>query len=384
MFNKEKFDSGFLTQSRFRRIDPDNKKYYDSFIKPYLKFTNHPLIFESDFGLNFKRPRQEKNVFFFPYILINSKIKSYHHKFLENPPQINVFLRDLSKTFFIDNAIEKYSNTLKNRFFQVNYLHSYVDKISSKLEGNFFFICGGYRDKGELFKRFRENGIKTVEIQHGFISPGNPVYNYPHDEYNHIKEYLPDYLLTYGQYWSNQVTSPKKVISVGNPLLNQLVDDFKNLPVLHKTILIISQGNITSKLVDIAIFLSKTFPKYSIFFKLHPVEITFKKRYEALYHYENIKIIKHDDVYKLIGSCDIIIGYNSTVLFESIAFKNKRILILNNNSVPDGIGYKFSTNEELRNAILDSNLGYPTVDSKYYWEPNWEKHFSSFLKEIKN
>jgi CDP-glycerol glycerophosphotransferase (TagB/SpsB family) len=132
-------------------------------------------------------------------------------------------------------------------------------------------------------------------------------------------------------------------------------------------------------MVKIATYLSKEFPERTIIFKLHPGEVPFKERYEELEQYENIKIKTYDNIYELIASTKIIVGYYSTTLFEAMAYSSKRIFVFQNDLIPDSIGYKFSECKELRDAILNTKLGYSTADSSYFWEPDWESRIAEFL-----
>jgi CDP-glycerol glycerophosphotransferase (TagB/SpsB family) len=173
------------------------------------------------------------------------------------------------------------------------------------------------------------------------------------------------------------------VITVGNPSFNAAIKNIeKDYAPLHKSILIISQGTVTPVMVDITKYLSKALPQYTIIFKLHPGEVPFTLRYEELKKYHNVQIKTYENIYELIAQSEIIVGYYSTSLFEAVAFKDKRIFIVDNDMIPDSLGYKFSGNEELCDAILDEDAGYPSADPSYFWEPNWEEKISSFLTKI--
>jgi hypothetical protein len=198
-----------------------------------------------------------------------------------------------------------------------------------------------------------------------------------------MKEYLPDYYLTFGKYWGEQIQTPSTIVPVGNPTLNKSVDDLqKEVSPQSNSILVVSQGTVTQKMVKIAKYLSQALPKHTIIFKLHPGEVPFTHRYEDLKKYHNVQIRTYDNIYELIASSEIIVGYNSTTLFEAVAFGGKRIFILNNDMIPDSLGYKFSNCEELCDAILDGESGYPSAQPSYFWESDWETNIASFLKSL--
>ena len=100
--------------------------------------------------------------------------------------------------------------------------------------------------------------------------------------------------------------------------------------------------------------------------------------------YSNIEIIGNYNIYELIAKSNIIIGYNSTTLFEALKFPEKRIFILKNDDIPDEIGYKFSSVDELIEAIKDDTKGYPKVNPEYFWASNWKERFRNFMKDELN
>ncbi|WP_197018542.1 hypothetical protein, partial [Methanoculleus sp. MH98A] len=212
------------------------------------------------------------------------------------------------------------------------------------MDGNVAFIhCASYLGiTGEITRRFKEHGIKTVEVQHGYVGPEHYAYNYLSGNADRVmKEYLPDYYLTFGKHWGEQVQTPSSVVTVGNPTLNRSVGELQRVTSPQpNSILVVSQGTVTSTMVRIAKYLSRELPGYSIVFKLHPGEVPFTHRYEDLRKYPNVQIRTYDNIYELIASSEIIVGYNSTTLFEAVAFSGKRIFILNNNMTPDSLGYK--------------------------------------------
>jgi len=137
-------------------------------------------------------------------------------------------------------------------------------------------------------------------------------------------------------------------------------------------------------MVNIAKELSRAFNDYKIIFKLHPGEIPFKERYSSLKSYSNIEIIGNYNIYELIAKSSIIIGYSSTTLFEALKFPEKKIFIIENSDVPEGIGYKFSNVEDLIEAIKDNSKDYSKANSEYFWVSNWEERFREFMRNELN
>lgn len=383
---KKGYDSVFFTTEGLQTLNTKTQLYYDRLYDHYYNEFYLPLIFSNSFQFQVFRPTEhEKNTYLGDYITIIATLKSYLENISEHDADITNFCNEVQKQFSLPNY-EKTSAILRRQLPKVNYYQDYIDNIVSRMNGNVVFIhCASYLEiMGEITRRFKEYGVRTVEVQHGYVGPEHYAYNYPSGAAEQVmKEYLPDYYLTFGKYWGEQIRTPSTIVTVGNPTLNRSVIDLETqISSRSNSILVVSQGTITLKMVKIAKYLSETLPHYTILFKLHPGEVPFTHRYEDLKKYHNVQIRTYDNIYELIASSEIIVGFNSTTLFEAVAFSGKRIFILNNEMIPDSLGYKFSSCEELRDAILDGESGYPSAQPSYFWEPDWETNISSFLSSL--
>lgn len=386
---RKKFDSLFFTTARYQKFNYETSVYNDQFYKPYFSMFSNPLIFEHSYQGTVKQPRElELNTYILDYIPIITTLKSYKIRINTNKYEKDIldFIFIICNSFSLHNEMSNLYKKLIRRFHAKQYLINYIDSIIFHMNDNKAFIhCASYlNDNGLITKRLKEKGIITIEIQHGYIGSNHYAYNYPTGHAKSIaKEYLPDYYLTYGKYWTEQIQTPSTVVSVGNPSLNAAKDQYEETSnILPRSILIVSQGTVTPTMVKIAKYLSQTFPKYTIMYKLHPGEVPFTDRYDELRRYPNIQIKTYENIYDLIAMSEIIIGYYSTTLFEAAAFKGKRIFILKNNLIPKSLGYSFTNCEELRDAILDESYGYPSADPSYFWEPDWNNNISKFLSQI--
>ncbi|HAW57493.1 MAG TPA: hypothetical protein DCX03_00530 [Bacteroidales bacterium] len=383
------YDSVFFTTARYLQYDREKKVYYNSFFQPYYNLFSDPLIFEASYKFDIKKPREfETSTFLNDYLIFGSIIKSSGLRITSNKidSTLSKFARQICMLYSIPNLYATVYNTLRREVYSAIYLEHYVDRIVSHMNGNSAFVhCASYMgDTGVITKRFKEHGVSTIELQHGYVGPEHYAYNYPSGNADRaMKDYLPDYYLTFGKYWGEQIQTPSTIVTVGNPTLNNSADDLqKEVSPQSNSILVVSQGTVTAKMVKIAKYLSQALPKHTIMFKLHPGEVPFTQRYEDLKKYHNVQIRTYDNIYELIASSEIIVGYNSTTLFEAVAFDGKRIFILNNDLIPDSLGYKFSSCEELCDAILDGESGYPSAQPSYFWEPDWETNIASFLKSL--
>jgi hypothetical protein len=383
---KRGYDSVFFTTEVLQTLNKKTQLYYDRLYSHYYNEFHLPLIFTNRFQSQVFRPTEhEKNLYLEDYVAIIATLKSFLEDSSEHDAEIRNFCNEIQKQYSFSHP-EKSTDILRRLLPKVTYYHDYVDNIVSRMDGNVVFIhCASYLGiGGEITRRFKEHGVKTVEVQHGYVGPEHYAYNYPSGTAERVmKEYLPDYYLTFGKYWGEQIQTPSTIVTVGNPALNGSVDVLQTtISSRSNSILVVSQGTITLKMVKIAKYLSETLPHYTIIFKLHHGEVPFTHRYEDLKKYHNVQIRTYDNIYELIASSEIIVGFNSTTLFEAVAFSGKRIFILNNEMIPDSLGYKFSSCEELRDAILDGESGYPSAQPSSFWEPDWETNIASFLGNL--
>ncbi|WP_448375361.1 CDP-glycerol glycerophosphotransferase family protein, partial [Fervidobacterium sp.] len=235
--------------------------------------------------------------------------------------------------------------------------------------------------------------IKVGEFQHGVITKLHPAYNYGAAVFNNegYKEYLPDYLLTYGDFWNEQVTTPSKKVTIGNPHFWFNYDRFKATPGIEtkveksKKILIVSQGTVTNINVELAKKLSNMVESdYKIVFRLHPGEVAFKERYQELFNYNNIEVNDSGDIYQLILSSDYVVSVYSTTIFEAASF-GKPVYIyrhpLSELYIPENLGLWFSTAKELLKLIINDRKASNDFDLNYFWNEKWKENYLSFLEQ---
>ena len=287
-----------------------------------------------------------------------------------------------------EDFAQKVRNKLYFYYFSYDFYRAYLKNLFKKLSPKVIFVraasYGGFISI--MLKTAKENGIITGEFQHGNIYKSHMAYNYGDSMFKSekYKKYLPDYILTFGDYWKDQIKIPSKKISIGNPHFYESIKKYKDIKEQKNTILIISQGDIVDKFSKIAQYLSKELKNYKIVFKLHPGEVPFENRYKELYKYRNIEIIKSGDIYENIVLCENIIACFSTSIYESLGF-NKKLFILDNDmskkKIPEEIGFRFKDNEEIKDLILNTTERDINCDLEYYFNSNWEDNYKRFLRE---
>lgn len=393
---RDGFDVLFFNTAGFRFFNRDNKFYENRLYGRYFESFSKSLNFENNFRGFFPSilPKSE-NTFIFETLTIllklNKEINKYRLPSIAKN-DITPFLKAINLAFpniilgdYIDTIITK--NLISFPVMKKYYFNKIIPRITNKIA---FVHCASYLGgRAILTKILHSAGFKVIEVQHGFVSEEHHAYNYPQfcikNKHHQCREYLPDYLLMFGKYWEDRVHTPSKKIVVGYPYFNEISNKLiREIIPENKTMLIVSQGTVTKSMVSIARKLSQAFRDHKIIFKLHPGEIPFKERYISLKSCSNIEIIGNYNIYELIAKANIIIGYNSTTLFEALKFPEKRIFIIDNDDVPDEIGHKFTNVEELIETIKDNSKGYSKAKPEYFWASNWEERFREFMKNELN
>jgi len=384
-----------------RRKKVDNKEFdviYDYFLP---EITDNYLLIEQHFRFKNSKNPYTRNVYYNLPQLVTSRINLIGKRYDREQKKIlrNFSLlvsESINNSFGNDYSIS--SQRFQNIFKRFKYIYNYSLRIANFIKSFspklLFVHCGSYGGPlAIIIKICKSYGIKIAEVQHGVVNKFHLAYNYGFKS-SEYKKYLPDFFLSWGKYWSNQLKRlPINKVVVGNPefIDNLMKFSEKNSRSLSspdtKLILIVSQGIATNRLVKLAKNLSTKLPDdYKIIYKLHPGEVPFKDRYQSLYSYKNITVVKFGNIYEYIKKSDFIIGYTSTTLFEALPFE-KSIFILDDQLsrlyIPNEIGIRFKNADELKEVILNpEKLKYNSVDWKYYWETDWRNNLKSFIQNL--
>ena len=173
----------------------------------------------------------------------------------------------------------------------------------------------------DVIFRARKRNIITIDLQHSIISKLNILYQHNN---NANKEYLSDFVLTYGEYWNQFLSDNYKKVAVGNYLNDFYSRKYLNSNNSKENITIISSIVSRDHLIELAIFLSNKLPYRKIIYKLRPEEYTnWKKEFpDKLLKQKNVIFIDNEkeELYKILYNSSFVIGTNSTVLIQSLPF----------------------------------------------------------------
>jgi len=222
-----------------------------------------------------------------------------------------------------------FTEFVNRAFFEVQRFRVYKRYYSRILQlGRYRVAMMGYygsQDHLALIAAANEQDIPVVELMHGALDEGDPLYNF--GDTSKIGKYYPDYIYTFGDYWNGRCRLPDyvKSISVGVPQMDYSREVFKGSVKDDKAVMFVSSRNIGPAMSHLALRFAQYVASvggYRVIYKLHPFEVVdWKERYSWLAKAEGIQIVDAPiNVHSLLATTQHVVGVSSTVLYEAIAF----------------------------------------------------------------
>lgn len=235
----------------------------------------------------------------------------------------------------------------------------------------------------------RLNGMVVAEFQHGAISKGHDGYNVADSlaASDLFKTVLPDFLLTYGNWWSKQTNMPVKKVSIGNPHLTETLRSLGPVSHNRNQILLLGDGietnlylNLASKVVDMV-----RVQRMQVVFRPHPFE---REKAKSMLLPEGVQLDTHSDIYASLSESCVVISELSTGLFEAAGLVEKVLLWETDKSrfaFPEIPFMSFSTMDELESILNDKHSvekESSTVPPNELWEVNWKQNYLRFVEGV--
>ena len=164
----------------------------------------------------------------------------------------------------------------------------------------------------------------SIELQHGVIAPYNPHYHYP--GCSRRIPYAPDFLLTYGPFWTEDVQLPAqtKTIVIGSSAGADRISSEK----VQRRLIVLSQWTIGQRLAEITRELAALAPDWDIVFRPHPLEDV--RRHAACFANgpSNVRVSnERDSLHALLATAQTQLGVYSTALYEGMAAGLRTIVV---------------------------------------------------------
>ena len=322
---------------------------------------------------------------------LKSTLKKYSDKDKKTVKEFVEYLKNELNYKFENGFYIGLENQLLQLSIKIKYYYKIYEKLLMQLKPKIIFMeqgCYGGIPRSCIMKIANSLNIVTAEFQHGMIFENHQAYTLPNYFKNNkdIKIYYPQYLLTMGQYWERNINVPCIIKVMGNPNLYKKIESYCVKENTNTILFICSVYTWKRyiKLIDEFCKVDKE-QKYRIILRLHPQDRANIHRYTELLKYKNVTISDQGDVYECIKESDYIVGSDSTVIYESMAF-NKNILIyrneLSNKYIKENIGVWFNNLEEFLCALKTKKSR--NYDANIFWNRDWKENYTMFIKSIIN
>lgn len=302
----------------------ENGLYTDIYSDPFIDLfsdQNEFAVIEKEFDNFHLSPAKTKNLFYGGF-LVNF---SYLFGLLKNitlndneSKKVNELEKRLNKSFSCDLNISKILNK-KLRIWKGTFpLMKFFLKIKKP---KLLFIVNSFGQE-PLIAAAKLLKIPTIELQHGSPARGKLNYDYSSGV---KKNTFPDKFLSFGDYWSSEISFPikkKNIISFGFPYLHQKRISFFKIKKENRLV-IISQNECSNRLVKLAKNAKKRFHNDVIIeFKPHPNEFYHgKPKYFSDLKDSGVEISNmNKDLYEIFAKSRWQIGVYSTALYEGLYF----------------------------------------------------------------
>lgn len=235
----------------------------------------------------------------------------------------------------------------------------------------------------------REMGVLVAEYQHGAIHAGHDAYHFAPalSASPAYQRALPQYLLTYGEWWSQEVSAPVQTVAIGNPHRSERL--LQRTAVRRRgihTMLVLGDGVNTERFIAFAESVSQRLgERWEVWFRPHPLE-----RSAALdlcsRGKSGTRLDVERDLYRTFFAVDMVVSEASSALFEAIGVV-ERIAIWSGDQAsfcyPTHPFDSFVDAEDLVNQMEDEGFGSVDVsDVGRMWAPDWRLRYSTFLNSV--
>ena len=362
-------------------------RLYDSFNSLYPEKTQ---IIESSTKMSYLLPKKEKIYFkdlIDILIILGSKFIRIKRNDRLNIDKLIEYIKNSPNINCDELTYEGLKTMLLKMSKQLN-LAIYLYKFFLKMKKPKIIILENAHYGGRyipLIIAAKELGIKTAEYQHGYVGLTHYAYNYAQNIFNFIEQYLPEYLLTHGKYWSDRIRTPSHKIEIGLPSLSLRINNLQISNTDSKRILFISGGTVYQQLNQFIELIvdDLTILGYELILRPHPSEMPmFEQRYGNLI--QKGVVLDTKALYETLKNMPIVVGMEiSTVLFEAVCFTNRVYLVDNDYTrfCEPKIGFlTFANKNDLIESIKkDYSMG---IDVNYFWDSNWKENYKNFIEKI--
>jgi len=228
----------------------------------------------------------------------------------------------------------------------------------------------------------RERGVVTAEYQHGAINPQCSYHNFhPRLLASGYAGCLPDYFLSYGDFWNGLLTTSAQCISIGNPHVAAMRERVPVVAAKPDSVYFLSSANAPD------IYMNKMrellAEGYSLVFRPHPVERPLlAQRYGTFFEETGIRVDLQQDFYGQVPYHQFVVGDGrSTALFEACAIAAGRVFVMETSEHVAKALPNHTFLKAIRSAAdlrLHANRA-DDVPADALFAPDWQRRFTQFV-----
>ena len=308
---------------------------YSYFLVDFLSNDYSFEVLESPY-INHHYTKKQDYMKYTDAIQLGSYIHKKFNRIEFSPAEKELILKVQSELETIFNIKLNIFWMLKIHILNFQYDYEKYRELFKKRKPKMVFVVVAYENHA-IVAAAKSLGIETIELQHGTITDYHLGYSYPKKtRLNGEIPYFPDKILSFGEYWMNEKTSPidmENIIPIGFSYFEAQSKDFIGLKVIDNQILFISQGVIGKYLSQLAFEFAKTNADFKIIYKLHPGEYeTWRQNYPDLVEastLDNFEVIDNSRIplYKLLAESSYQVGAFSTAIYEGLMFNCKTFIV---------------------------------------------------------
>ena len=393
----KQYDILFFSNNIYNTCKRDGK-YYNWHCDDYAElFREQTFVFEKSQKFNVSRPRLLKNIANYDILFIKNRIHSKIVRIHPKDVQTIIQLLNFLENSYISDISETKLLEIKSRlhFFakRIDYEIKQYKKIFEKIKPKIiFFDSPSYDGNNHIINLAKHMGITTCELQHGFVNKNHMAYNYSekiilNGEFLNI---FPEFFLTFGEYWANEIRTVSKIITLGSPKIQGYrKEDKEHLQSKKKIVFMIDQIN-KENIFSLIDFLSgEGFLecKYELILRPHPGDLEFFEEYRCFALKYNILFESEISINECLSKADAIVSEGSTVIYEALAygvvpFVRKTLLALFMEFNENDVVY-YETDQEFVSKLNNIDLfSQSKIDADKYFDPNWKQNYQNFIDDI--
>ena len=230
----------------------------------------------------------------------------------------------------------------------------------------------------------RNKNVVTAELQHGLIARYHAYYQYCDYILNssECRKMLPDYYLTFGEYWNSQVQMPQQcdVIGYAKPIIKDKVKT-------NNKILLCANANFDVYINFLNIIMPKLEADTEIYFRLHPGYSTKmqRDRLEKYMQYPNFCLADGKDLSFYMKECRYVIADGSTVVYEALYMKRVVFAFESESSIQVGVDklpdvHLFKDADDFMNLWKERDKFQSKCHDEFF-DTNYKRNYVEFLKK---